>query len=150
MSNAHPSTGCVCFHLRRAARAVTQAYEQALAPVGLLPTQFSLLSVLRKAGPMPVSTAAKLMGMDRTTLTRNLKPLEREGLTKVAAGSGADGRVRLVRITEKGDRTWQRAQPLWEVAHKRMLDGLGDQGWSTLRDHLTGAIAVAGERAATT
>src|SRR5262250_925940 len=81
-----PSTTCVCFHLRRAARAVTQTYERALAPAGILPGQFSVLAVLHRFGPQPLSALAELMGMDRTTLTRNLRPLERDSLVRVKAG----------------------------------------------------------------
>jgi DNA-binding MarR family transcriptional regulator len=140
-----PSGSCVCFHLRRTARAVTQAYERALAPTGLVPTQFSLLTVLHRFGPVPLSVLAERMGMDRTTLTRNLKPLERDGFVTAQAGNGTDRRVRLIQITAAGERIWKKGEPLWAAVHSHMLQGLGPDGWPLLRNSLTRAIAVAGE-----
>ena len=146
LTGMSPSEGCVCFHLRRTARAVTQAYERALGPSGLLPTQYSLLTVLHRAGPRSLSSLADLMGMDRTTLTRNLKPLERDRLVSVgtdARSENADRRVRLVSITSAGDKIRERAHPLWVQVHSQMLQGLGSDAWRELRDQLTTTIAVA-------
>jgi DNA-binding MarR family transcriptional regulator len=142
------SSTCVCFHLRRAARAVTQTYERALAPSGLQPGQFSLLTVLHRSGPRPLSVLAELMGMDRTTLTRNIRPLERDGLVRVKAGDKQDQRIRRVGLTAAGEKRWQEAEPLWAQAHRHMVEGLGD-GWPALRDQLTSAIAAAGHPAGT-
>ncbi|HEU5153108.1 MAG TPA: MarR family transcriptional regulator [Gemmatimonadales bacterium] len=142
-----PSTTCVCFHLRRAARAVTQTYERALAPAGILPGQFSLLTVLHRFGPQPLSALAELMGMDRTTLTRNLRPLERDGLVRVKAGDREDQRIRRVMLTSSGERKWQKAEPLWAQVHGQIVEGLGPDGWPVLRDQLTSAIAAAGQSA---
>ncbi|HSE66282.1 MAG TPA: MarR family transcriptional regulator [Gemmatimonadales bacterium] len=144
-----PSTTCVCFHLRRAARAVTQTYERALAPSGLLPGQYSLLTVLHRFGPQPLSALAELMGMDRTTLTRNLRPLERDGLVRVKSGDKQDQRIRRVGLTAAGERKWQEADPLWAQVHRRMVAGLGTDGWPALRDQLSSAIAAAGQSAGT-
>ena len=144
-----PSTTCVCFHLRRAARAVTQTYERALAPSGLLPGQFSVLTVLHRFGPQPLSVLADLMGMDRTTLTRNLRPLERDGLVRIKAGDKEDQRIRRVGLTASGERKWQEAEPLWAQVHRAMVEGLGPEGWPALRDQLSSAIAAAGQSAGT-
>ena len=144
-----PSTTCVCFHLRRAARAVTQTYERALAPSGLLPGQFSVLTVLHRFGPQPLSVLADLMGMDRTTLTRNLRPMERDGLVRVKAGDKQDQRIRRVALTGSGERKWQEAEPLWAQVHRAMVEGLGPEGWPALRDQLSSAIAAAGQSAGT-
>jgi DNA-binding MarR family transcriptional regulator len=144
-----PSTTCVCFHLRRTARAVTQTYERALAPSGLLPGQFSVLTVLHRFGPQPLSVLADLMGMDRTTLTRNLRPMERDGLVRVKAGDKEDQRIRRVGLSASGERKWQEAEPLWAQVHRHMVQGLGPDGWPALRDQLTSAIAAAGHSAAT-
>jgi DNA-binding transcriptional ArsR family regulator len=97
---AEISTHCACFNLRRAARAVTQLYDHTLAPSGLRATQVTLLVALAKAGPVPFTRLASALGMDRTTLTRNLAPLERDGF--VTQSPGADRRVKLVRITDAG------------------------------------------------
>ena len=144
-----PSTTCVCFHLRRAARAVTQTYERALAPSGLVPGQFSVLTVLHRFGPQPLSVLADLMGMDRTTLTRNLRPMERDGLVRVKAGEKQDQRIRRVGLTAAGERKWQEAEPLWAQVHRHMVQGLGTDGWPALRDQLNSAIAAAGQSAGT-
>lgn len=144
-----PSTTCVCFHLRRAARAVTQTYERALAPSGLVPGQFSVLTVLHRFGPQPLSVLADLMGMDRTTLTRNLRPMERDGLVRVKAGDKQDQRIRRVGLTASGERKWQEAEPLWAQVHRHMVQGLGTDGWPALRDQLSSAIAAAGQSAGT-
>ena len=83
-------TDCTCFNLRKAARAVTQYYDDALRPSGLRVTQFSLLSVIKQFGTVNIGTLADEAVMDRTTLTRNLKLLEQEGLVTITA-SGAAG-----------------------------------------------------------
>jgi DNA-binding MarR family transcriptional regulator len=139
-SLADASAGCVCFHLRRSARAITQFYDRVLAPSGLRTTQFSLLTVVRRTGGLPFTRLAEVLGMDRTTLTRNLRPLEREGLVTVAPG--ADRRVRLVKLTALGLRKLERAEPLWATAHARITDGIGEETWQQLRRDLSRTIAV--------
>ena len=134
------STGCVCFHLRRSARAVTQFYDHTLAPSGLRATQFTLMTVVRRTGGLPFSSLADVLGMDRTTLTRNLRPLEREGLVKIESGS--DRRVRLVSLTRLGRRKQAEAQPLWAKAHARVTEGIGEKTWRTLQKDLSHTIAV--------
>ena len=86
---------CNCFVVRSAARHVTQLYDQFLAPVGLHVTQFSILAKLKRLGPTTINALAKEMVMDRTTLGRNVQPLERDGLVKIEA-SAADGRAKVV------------------------------------------------------
>jgi DNA-binding MarR family transcriptional regulator len=81
--------------------------------------------------------------MDRTTLTRNLRPLERDGLLMIEAG--ADRRVRLVKLTRLGERKQADAQPLWAKAHRRITNGIGEATWNTLRQNLTHTIAVGHE-----
>ena len=105
---------CVCAGLRRAARAVTQHYQRHFRGTGLVGTQFSMLSVLIRTGPIPVGRMAKLLGVERTTLTRNLKPLERKQWVKISGD--ADGRVRTVEITVKGRAVAKAALPAWRRA----------------------------------
>ncbi len=85
-------TSCACFNLRKVTRAVTQLYDELLRPAGLRVTQFSLLVAVRMAGPVGVTRLVELTVMDRTTLTRNLELLQKQGLIEVA--SGEDRRTR--------------------------------------------------------
>lgn len=137
---ADVSASCVCFHLRRSARTITGFYDRMLAPSGLRATQFTLLTVVRRTGGLPFSSLADVLGMDRTTLTRNLRPLEREGLVTIEPG--ADRRVRTVTLTPKGKRRLSEAQPLWGRAHTRITNGLGKATWRSLRKDLSRTIAV--------
>jgi DNA-binding MarR family transcriptional regulator len=139
-SLAEASAGCVSFHLRRSARTITQFYDRVLSPSGLRSTQFTLLTLIRKAGGLPFSALAEALGMDRTTLTRNLRPLERDRLVKIEAG--ADRRVRIVQLTSEGERKQKDAEPLWARAHARMVSGIGGSTWKSLRKDLSRAIAV--------
>jgi DNA-binding MarR family transcriptional regulator len=137
---ADVSAGCVCFHLRRSARTVSQVYDRILASSGLRGTQYTLLTVVRRTGGLSFSSLAEVLGMDRTTLTRNLRPLERDGLVKIEAG--ADRRVRLVKLTRQGERKQAEAEPLWAEAHRRITEGIGSAVWTTLRQGLSRTIAV--------
>ena len=140
------SAGCVCFHLRRSARTVTQFYDRTLAPSGLRATQFTLMTVVSRTGGLPFSSLAEVLGMDRTTLTRNLRPLERDGLVTIEAG--ADRRVRLVRLTRGGERKHAEAAPLWAKAHARVTEGIGSKTWRALQKDLSRTIAVSLEATA--
>lgn len=106
---------CAVFNLRKASRAVTQLYEEIMKPSGILPTQFTLLAITRSMGPVSISRMAKELVMDRTTLTRNLKPLEREGLLIVVPVKD-DQRSREVSITSKGLKQLEQAIPFWQEA----------------------------------
>jgi DNA-binding MarR family transcriptional regulator len=114
---------CVCFRLRRAARAASRAYDELLAPSGIRVTQFSLLSVLNSLGPLTVTELAEVAVMERTTLTRNLRVLERQNL--VARKPGQDRRQRVISLSKHGRATLKAATPLWREAQKRMVAGLG-------------------------
>lgn len=121
---------CNCLAVRQAARHITQFYDQFLAPAGLRTTQFSILARLKRLGPMTINTLAKEMVMDRTTLGRNILPLEREGLIAVVRGS-SDRRSKELRLTDAGAarlrtavKGWAQAQRQFEAAFgtKRTLD----------------------------
>ncbi len=114
---------CTCFNLRKATRLVTQLYDEALRPAKIRATQFPVLAVLRLQGPIALNDLADIIVTDRTTLTRNLRPLERDGL--VESHPGADQRVREVSITRKGQRVLDRAYPLWKRAQKELRERLG-------------------------
>lgn len=123
---------CSCFAMRRGARAVTQLYDRYLRPSGLKATQFTLLAVLGQAGSMPLTRAAGYLGMERTTLTRNLRPLLAKGYVEVDAGQ--DRRVRMVRITEAGEDVARRALPLWRQAQKAIANLLPAETLQAVQD----------------
>lgn len=114
---------CVCGRLRRAARALTQLYDDTMAPAGLRITQFSLLRTLSRNGPQRISELAALALLDRTALSRNLEPLEAEGLVRIAAGR--DARTREVSLTRAGEAALGKAMPYWRRAQARVAQQLG-------------------------
>ncbi len=140
-SPAGPATGetpaktpCTCAKLRRTARRLTQAYDRALKPAGLRLTQYSVLANLARRGPLSITELAELLAMDRTTLTRNLRPLEKAGW--LAVGKGPDRRSRAVAVTAAGRRVFERAQPLWQDAERAFRRKLGRDDAKALRDLL--------------
>jgi DNA-binding MarR family transcriptional regulator len=129
------STDCACFNVRKAARALTALYDRALAPTGLRATQGTLLVALARAGDIPVTRLAGILGMDRTTLTRNLEPLRRARL--VAVRPGSDRRVKLAGLTEAGRKALAEAMPLWREAQRQVVEGTGSGRWDALRRELS-------------
>ena len=138
--NALEMSACTCANLRKAARVVTQAYDAALQPVGLKATQLTLLATLANRGDMPLTRLAEALVMDRTTLTRNLKPLDRQGLIRIE--QEADQRVRKVTLTDTGARVLKQAQPLWEHVQSQIHEKLGQRKWSTLLNGLSATVAA--------
>jgi DNA-binding MarR family transcriptional regulator len=114
---------CLCSTVRRAARAVTSLYDEALEGTGLKATQFSLLRHARKLGEPSITELAEAAALDRSTLGRNLRVLAREGL--VSLGPGRDERTRTVKLTDKGARHIEAATPLWQEAQARLAASLG-------------------------
>jgi len=110
---------CTCSALRRATRAVTTVYDKALKPVGLRVTQFAVLRLLQRLGPCPVTRLAAEAALERTTMGRNLDPLERRGLVRISAGE-ADARERVVVLTEAGEAAIAAALPHWRAAQARI------------------------------
>lgn len=123
-------TKCACTRARRAARSLTNFYDNALDPVGLKVTQFSVLRTVERMGPVSISSLATEMALDRSTLGRNLGILEREGLITLAAGE--DLRERTVRLESRAHALLAKAAPLWERAQARVEQLLGPQGVTTL------------------
>ncbi len=107
---------CLCLHLQRAARAVGRRFDQALRALDLTNGQFSLLMSLNRSQPPKIGDVARLLAMDRTTLTANLKPLERRGLVEVAVDK-ADKRTRRLRLTPAGQELLAAAVPVWRDNH---------------------------------
>lgn len=107
---------CLCLHVQRAARALSRRFDDALRPIGLTNGQFSLLVSLNRPKPPGMTSVARLLAMDRTTLTAALKPLQRRGLVRVTPDP-ADRRGRLLTLTAKGRGALARAAPIWKKTH---------------------------------
>lgn len=134
---------CTCFRVRSAARRVTQIYSRHLSPVGLKISQFSLLGYVTARGPVSIGRLSELLNTDRTTLTRNLRPLLKDGLIERAA-SGDRRRHELV-ATQAGRALFKRALPLWAAAEQEVRDVLG----AKLTADLHGTLERSMERLAT-
>jgi DNA-binding MarR family transcriptional regulator len=139
---------CNCLALRQAARHVTQFYDQFLAAAGLRTTQFSILARLQRLGPMTISALAADLVMDRTTLGRNLQPLERQRLVAAVKGR-ADRRSREIRLTDTGAERLRTAVEGWVKAQARFEAVFGEQRSSELRAllHAVSASELEGARA---
>ena len=141
MSVLDQTADCVCLNLRGAARAVTQMYDEVLRPSGLKATQFSVLAAVATEGPASMTVIAKALVMDRTTLTRNLKPLMDRGLVK--AGKVADDRrQRRIVVTGEGKAILAKALPLWKKAHEKNVNGNGLARWQGMVRLLDEAVRL--------
>ena len=120
-TTVHVYNHCLCFAAQRAARALARRFDEALAPLGLTSGQFSLLTSLNRPAPPSIGAVAALLVMDRTTLTANLKPLERRGLVKIDIDP-ADRRMRRLILTSDGRKVLQSALPIWQEVHGE-IDG---------------------------
>jgi DNA-binding MarR family transcriptional regulator len=110
---------CVCTAARRRSRDLTRLFEKAMRGSGVRGTQFTLLATLVQTGPIPTTRLADLQGLERTTLTRNLGPLVRDGFVRI--DEGEDRRVRKVTITQSGEEAARRAFPFWKKAQDAAL-----------------------------
>jgi DNA-binding MarR family transcriptional regulator len=129
------STPCHCSALRRASRTLTATYDRALAAAEITLPQFSLLRRLERAGPSSLTQLAEVAGLERSTLGRNLRPLEAAGWVE-SRSSDADARERIVALTAEGERVIARAAPLWRAAQDNVERRLGAQRLDSLRDLL--------------
>lgn len=125
---------CACFDLRKAMRAVSRMYDDFLRDAGINVTQFSLLRLIRTEKEISVSTLSRYMVMDRTSITRALAPLERDGL--INSRTGPDKRVRIVSLTKRGDKLVTDAEPRWRQAQKALMEAIGDERWIVMRTAL--------------
>ncbi len=116
---------CLCLHAQMAARAIARRFDIVLKPAGLTSGQFSLLMSLNRPQPPNLSSVAALLAMDRTTLTANLKPLERRRLVKTMADP-KDGRARLLQLTPNGRAVLAVAVPIWRHLHAEIEKELSD------------------------
>lgn len=132
---------CVCFNLRRATRVVTQFYDAEMRRLGIRPTQGTILASLMGKDSWSMADLSDWLGMDRTTLVRNLRPLQRDGFVNVSGG----GRGNLVElsITARGRKQVEKLVPAWKSAQSTVVKTLGEKRWSAILSDLeTAALAL--------
>ncbi len=145
MSSANNPRGCNCLALRQASRHVTQFYDQVLASTGLRATQYSILARLQRNGPMTINALAAELVMDRTTLGRNILPLQRDGLISVGPGR-SDRRSKELRLTESGQARFRLALKGWTEAQAQFERTFGvrrARALRTLLDEVTSSELTA-------
>ena len=133
-------TDCNCLALRQATRYITQFYDRCLAAAGLRTTQYGVLARLKRQGPMSINTLAAELVLDRTTLGRNIRPLERDDLIAIEADP-SDGRSKILRLTKAGDARFQRAEKRWAEAQRHFEHVYGGKQASQLREELRAVLA---------
>jgi DNA-binding MarR family transcriptional regulator len=131
---------CNCFAIRSAARHVTQLYDHFLAPMGLRVTQFSILAKLKRRGALTINALADHMVMDRTTLGRAIKPLERDGLIRIGPAP-SDRRAKQLHLTKAGEKRLQASLQAWAKAQARFEAGFGAKRAGELRTLLRAVVA---------
>jgi DNA-binding MarR family transcriptional regulator len=132
---------CVCFNIRKAARAISQLYDDVLRPSGLRVTQFSILAVTRRLGPVTVTRLAEETVTDRTTLTRNLKVLGQQKLIQITPGH--DRREREVTLTDRGRAALAQAYPFWKKIQAQVTQRLGPDRYRRLLSDLKATLVLA-------
>ena len=135
---------CTCLRLRKATRVVTQRFDETLRQGGLRSTQLPVLVTLALAGSTTIMLVAEELVMDRTTLTRVLKPLEIEGLIRISPGK--DRRTREVSLTDRGREAVAKAMPLWDKLQAQVTDGLGPQWLDSLHSTLLAVESLASQK----
>lgn len=125
---------CVCFNLRRVTRVVTQFFDAEMRRYGIRPTQGSVLTVLMAKDRWSMEELSDWLGMERTTLVRNLRPLQRDGWVRV--GGGGRGRRVELAITAKGRKQIEKLAPAWKSAQSAVVKTLGKQRWSSILSDL--------------
>ena len=135
------ATACHCQALRQAARRVSALYDAALAPLGLRVSQYGILARLQAGGPRGIQALAAGLVMDRTTLGRNIRPLERDGLL-AAIPDPADRRARLLALTPAGADLLRRAAPAWQAAQAAYEAQYGTEAAAGLHAALVGVVAA--------
>ena len=140
LSPTSDRTACNCLALRQAARHISQIYESYLASEGLRTTQFSILAKLDRLGPLSINELAKSMVLDRTTLGRAIRPLQRDRLLTI--GAGEDGRTRILRLTATGEARLKAATTKWREAQKKFEMTFGARDAAELRSVLERVVSI--------
>jgi DNA-binding MarR family transcriptional regulator len=131
---------CTCGELRKAARAITLLYDNAFKSTGLLSTQFNVLQTIYNIDSMRISDLANKLGMDRTTLTRNLSVLQRQGFIEISQGK--DHRTRIVTATQKGHNAVAKTILLWNEVQHKVKQEMGESSWRELMKNLGQLLKV--------
>lgn len=132
---------CLCFHTRKASRAITQVFDHILAPTGLKATQLSLLMVINARGPLKVGDLADALVSDSTTVSRTIKPLMKAALVSIEADE-SDRRIKRIGLTRSGLSALERALPLWQTAQSQIAKQLGGGTVQTLLPALEAAASL--------
>jgi len=135
----HVRDHCLCLAAQRAARSLARRFDEALKPAGITSGQFSLLMSLNRPEPPTIGAVASLLAMDRTTLTANLKPLERQGLLEIVVDA-KDKRSRRIKLTETGLGRLASAMPIWTGTHAEIDTMLEIAEAGSLRDGLRAVV----------
>jgi DNA-binding MarR family transcriptional regulator len=135
----HVRDHCLCLHTQRAARVIARRFDEAFRPTGLRSGQFSLLISINRPEPPTLGSVAKLLAMDRTTLTANLKPLEREGMLEVRADK-TDRRARRLHLTDKGRALLETTVPIWTRTHAEIEAEIGARSANQMRSTLNALL----------
>lgn len=135
---------CACLSFRQASRMVTQLFDDALLPVGLLSTQLPVLIVVNLHSPITITRLASILIMDRTTLTKNLKPLQSKGYIRTVRSD--DKRKTLLALTPQGEALLVKSYPLWRTAQRQIVEGLGHDQWDVVKDKLGQVVRIAAGR----
>ncbi len=122
---------CVCRKTRETARKISRIYDDMLQPAGIKATQFTMLAAIALQVDSTLTELAETLGMERTTLSRNLKPLERSGLIDISAEGYR--RTRSARITNKGVTVMAKALPLWKSAQRLLKKRIGNENWDRVQ-----------------
>lgn len=126
---------CVCFNMRKATRFVTQFYDSSLKSTGLRVTQLSLMTAIRVMGPTSFKSLSEAIGMDQTTLSRNIGLLLKRGLVEMEPG--ADLRTRTISLTQSGHEGLNQAYPLWKAAQTEIVSKIGSDNWKSLLESMS-------------
>lgn len=141
-SFASAELNCACNALRKASRAVTRFYDDALVDTGLSLPQFAILRNIERREPLPLMDLAQILVMDRTTLYRAIKPLEREGWLALEHGHG---RAKIVRLTDKGHEAVANSTDAWLAAQRRLMESFGRDRWTATEAALRDLVTISQE-----
>ena len=137
------SQNCIDFNLRKATRAITQFYDSKIRDAGITVTQHTLLTIIKILQPITITKLSDTAVMDRTTLARNLKLLEKKSLVEI--NPGQDRRQRLVSLTKLGEKTRTKSLPLWESAQSELLSNFGTKNWEGVKNELSKLVELVKE-----
>lgn len=132
-------TSCVAFNLRKSSQAVSRFYAQEMQGSPVKGPLFGLLATIHKRGPATITAIAREIGLDRTTLTRNLKPLEQRGMIHIAR---VTANRKEIRILPAGEAALRSALLCWRKAQKKVIDALGERRWDRMRKDLAAVTAL--------